>query len=173
MQKTVITPAIAVLAACLPAVAHAQSSASATATGSTTIVQPIGITRTANLSFGRLVRPASGGVYAVLYNGIDLVDEDEGLIVLDHGEVSRAKFTITGEGGQAVSISVPANFTMTNGANSIEATLEADTGTVISLSGSLGSTGTAELNLGSAFLLTSTQATGFYSGTFTVTVAYQ
>lgn len=171
MNKTSIILAASVLAVALPGVAHAQSSANASATGSTTIVQPITITKTADLSFGRLVKPVSGTAGAMVMSNIDDLDLEVGVAGLDN--VSRAKFTIAGEGGQAVSISMPANFTMSKGSDTISVELAPDVSGSITLSGALGSTGSASLNVGGLIYLDSTTPTGLYSGSFTVTVAYQ
>lgn len=41
-------------------IAHAQNNATATASGSATIVQPIQATSTQNLAFGTIVKPTTG-----------------------------------------------------------------------------------------------------------------
>lgn len=173
MKKTFMAITTAMLAVSLPGTAQAQSSASATATGSTTLFQPISIAKTSDMSFGRLVKPATGSVYVVLFNESGAINPEPGLQVLDAGSVARAVFTIAGEGGELVSISVPPSFTMSNGANTIAVTLEPNEGGVTTLSGSAGSSGNVTLGIGANFVLPSTQATGFYSGSFTVSVAYQ
>lgn len=172
MNKTFITIATSLLAAALPGVAHAQSTASASATGSTTIVQPITITKDADMFFGRIVKPAIGNAGAQILNSADELNLEVGLVGLDE-PVSRAKFTIAGEGGQAVSVSVPSNFTMSMGSDTLDVVLEPDLGPSVTLSNALGSTGTASLNVGGYFYVPSDKPTGVYSGTFTVTVAYQ
>lgn len=171
MKKTITVIAASVLAVSLPGIAYAQSSASASATGSTTIVQPITITKTADLSFGRLVKPVMGSGEVFLAESVDTLDVEGGVFALD--TASRAKFTIEGEGGQAVSVSVPATLTMSKGADTIDLALLPDLASAITLSGSAGTAGSASLNVGGIFNLRSDQATGVYSGSFTVTVAYQ
>ena len=87
------------------------------------------------------------------------------------GTASRAKFTVGGEGGQTYAITVPASFTLSNSGNDVTVTLtsSATTGT---LSGTLGSAGSQTFQVGGAFTIPSTQATGNYAGSFTVTTAY-
>lgn len=170
MNKT-ISMLAALLTAAAPGIAQAQSSESAVATGSTTIVQPIAITRTADLSFGRLLKPASGTAGAMVLSDADELELEVGIEGLD--DVSRAKFTITGEGGQAVSVSVPTGFTMSKGPDTIAVELVPEISGSVTLSGTLGSSGSAALNIGGFLYIDSSQPTGLYSGTFTVTVAYQ
>ncbi len=93
--------------------------------------------------------------------------------VLLSGTSSRATYTVGGEGAQAFSITVPANFSMTRsgGAETIVVTLTASA-TSGTLSGALASSGTATFGVGGSMDLTSSTATGAYSGTFNVTVQY-
>ena len=173
MNKIFITVATSVLAVALPGVAHAQSTASASASGSTTIVRPITITKTADMAFGTIVKPSSGTATIQLPSSGDTVSATGGAAAVSGGTLSRAKFAIGGEGGQAVSISVPASFNMSMGSDTIAVTLTPDLAASVNLSNAAGSSGSATLNVGGQFSLPSTQATGVYSGSFTVTVAYQ
>jgi spore coat protein U-like protein len=173
MKKTFICMATSALAMALPGVAHAQSSASASATGSTTIVRAITISKTADLSFGRIVKPTSGTGAIVVFSDADGIEESGNALYVDGSPISRAKFTIEGEGGQAVSVSVPSTFTMSKGSDTIAVTLYSDLAPSVTLSNALGSGGSALLNIGGQFSLPSSQATGLYSGTFTVSVAYE
>jgi Domain of unknown function (DUF4402) len=174
MNKNVLYAiAGSIIAASLPGVANAQSTASANATGSTTIVRPITLTKTADLAFGRIVKPTSGSGTVTMADSADTVAAASGAIALTGITTSRAKFTIDGEGGQAVSVSVPATLTMTKGADTITVTLDPDLGSSVTLSNALAAAGSASLNVGGNFTLPSAQATGLYTGSFTVTVAYQ
>lgn len=165
--------AFAVAATALSSSASAQSSATATATGSTTIVRPITITNTASLAFGRIVKPAAGTGTVTIADSGDTVSAASGAVALSGITTSRAKFDIAGEGGQAISVSVPANFTMSNGGDTITVTLDPDLGTTTTLSGALASAGSASLNVGGSFNVPDTTPTGLYSGSFSVTVQYQ
>ncbi len=99
MNKTFITIATSLMAAALPGVAHAQSTANAAATGSTTIVRPITITKDADMFFGRIVKPATGTAGVQILNSVDELNLDVGVVGLDE-PVSRAKFTIEGDPAQ-------------------------------------------------------------------------
>uniref|UniRef100_UPI0037BF8B3D DUF4402 domain-containing protein n=1 Tax=Brevundimonas sp. TaxID=1871086 RepID=UPI0037BF8B3D len=65
MIKTFAAVAAVVLTA-VAAPAFAQSSASTTGSGSITVIRPLTITKTADLKFGTVVRPASGSGTAVV-----------------------------------------------------------------------------------------------------------
>ena len=71
-----------------------------------------------------------------------------------------------------MSISVPSTFTMTGGANAITVTTIPSLSGVQVLSGALGSAGSLSFDVGGSFPLTSGTPSQVYSGTFSVTVAY-
>ncbi len=154
--------------------AFAQTS-SATTTGTTTIIRPVTISKTADLSFGRIVRPSSSTSTVALTDASDTVTASGNGLVLSGIATSRAKYNINGEGGQAVSITVPANFTMThtNTTDTLVVTLDPDLTASETLDSTLGNAGTKALNIGGSFPLATTTVTGAYSGTFNVSVAYQ
>jgi len=155
--------------------AYAQSSASATATGSTTIIQPVTVSKTSDLVFGRVVRPGSGSDTVSITNASDAVTASSGLafpIATAGVTTSRAKFTVAGEGGQTVALNIPATFSMTGAGSPIVVTLSSDKTGSQALGGSLGSSSSIDLNVGGSFTLDSSQVTGVYSGSFTVSAAY-
>lgn len=165
----VVAAVVGLLALSTPALA--QNSANTSATGSVTIIRPITITKTADLQFGRIVKPATGSASVTIANTADSVSA--GTAVSLGGTISRAKFTIDGEGGQAISVSV-GSLTM-NGpsASTLVVALTPDQVTGVQLSNALGAAGSLTLNVGGSFPLPAAATTGLYSGTFTVTVAYQ
>ena len=167
LSLTALVAAIAFSAT--PALAQASASASANAT--TRIIQAISITKTADMAFGNVVKPSTGNGTYTIGNGADTVAASGTGAAAASGTTSRAKFTVTGEGAQTFAITVPATMTMTSGANNVTVNLTtaAATGT---LSGALGASGTATVNVGGNFTIPSTQASGNYSGSFNVTVAY-
>ena len=149
--------------------AFAQSSASQTTTGTSTIIQPITLTAGTGLAFGTLVRPSTG-------SGVVTIDQTSGARTFTGGvvglasTVSRATYTVGGEGGQTFSIAVPATFSLT-GPSTIAVTLT-PTATTGTLSNAIGTAGTAAFGVGGNFTIAAATATGVYSGTFNVTVAY-
>lgn len=170
-----ISIACLVLLATLPATpALAQTSASASATGSTTIVRPLALTQQGSLAFGRIVRPASGSATVTIAQDSDTVTASGGATALAGGTTARARFSATGEGGQSVSVTVPTTLTMTGGnTDTLHVTLLPDVAGPTTLGGSLGEAGGRDIAVGGTFALPATQASGAYSGNFTVSVAYE
>ena len=157
--------------AALTTPALAQNSATATAAGSATIIQPITITKNNDLAFGTIVKPTSGTA-TVAIDGTTGVRTVTGTVAANATGVSRGLFTVSGEGAQHFSITVPSTFSMTAGTNSLVVTTTNPTGATGLLSGAIGSTGSLSMGVGGSFNLTSSTASGAYTGNFVVTVAY-
>jgi hypothetical protein len=176
VQSKILAAALMVSAASAPALAGPESS-SATANASALIIQPITVTKDRDIEFGTLVKPRTGSAKVTVDN--------TGTRTLGAGIASptssatptSAKFTIRGEGAQAMTVAVPASFDLTNGASTLTVTTSNDgsiaaSGTTKTLSGALGAEGSYEVLVGGEFDLASTTATGTYTGSFTVTAAY-
>jgi hypothetical protein len=173
MNKILSWLAIGVAAGGIASAACADTSTVST-TGSTTIVQPVTIAKTHDLAFATIVRPTTGNGTVALTASSDTVNVT-GTGTLATGTASRAKYTITGEGGQVVAVSFPATFDMSDGnSHTLTVTLASDaSGGTTTLSSTLGNTGTASLNIGGSFPVSSTTTSAAYTGTFNVDVAYQ
>lgn len=153
----------------LPAAALAQAPANTTA--SATIVRPLTITKTSDMAFGRIILPATGNGAVTLPANADTATPTNVTLL---GAVTRAKYTIDGEGGQVVTIATPPTFDMAGpGADVLTVTLASDLGAATTLSNALGAAGTATLNLGGSFPVAFNTTAGTYTGTFDVTVSYQ
>lgn len=176
MQSKFLAAALLVSAASAPAFAGPESD-SASASASALIIQPITVTKDRDIQFGTLVKPRTGSAKVTVAN--------DGTRTLGTGIASpsssatptSAKFTIRGEGAQAMTVAVPASFDLANGDNKLAVTTSNDgsiaaTGTTKTLSGTLGSEGSFEVLVGGEFDLASTTATGTYTGSFTVTASY-
>lgn len=155
------------------AFAQVANTATTTASGGVTIIQPITIDKTADLEFGRIVKPASGSGTVTITNGSDVVTAASGAVKLSGITTSQAKFTIGGEGGQALNLTVPATFDISDGSATLTVTTNNNLGATPTLSNALASAGSASLLVGGAFALPATAATGRYTGTLSVTVSYQ
>jgi hypothetical protein len=162
--------ALAGLVAAVASPALAQSTASVTVNSTGRIIAPITLTKDSDLLFGTIIKPNTGNGTVTISNAADTVAVT-GTGTASMGTASRAKFTVGGEGGQTYAITVPASFTLSNGGNNVTVALSssATTGT---LSGALGASGTQTFQVGGSFTIPSTQATGNYAGSFTVTTAY-
>ncbi|MBD7941580.1 DUF4402 domain-containing protein [Brevundimonas guildfordensis] len=174
MNKTLIAAAAVVAFTAVAAPALAQS-ASTTGSGSITVIRPLTITKTADLKFGTVVRPSTGaGSVAVSAAGARSVAG--GVVGLSSGDTpAAAAFTVAGEGGQSVSVTIPATFSMANGSDTLTVTTSNSlTGSAASqtLSNALGSAGSLAFTVGGSVPVASTTATGAYTGSFTVSAAY-
>ncbi|GAB2769787.1 DUF4402 domain-containing protein [Salinimicrobium soli] len=95
----------------------ARSQATATFTASATIIEPIGISTTSNMSFAHLEAGSGGSVI--------LSPEDQRFTTGDvhlaaGGEVSAAAFEVTGQQGFSFSISLPEqDFILSNGSDQL------------------------------------------------------
>lgn len=163
---------LALTAVAAPALAQ---SASTTGSGSITVIRPLTVTKTADLKFGTVVRPATGSGTAVI-SAAGARSVTGGVVGLSSGDApAAAAFTVAGEGGQSVSVTVPASFSMANGTDTLVVTTSNSlTGSAASqtLSNALGSAGSLAFTVGGSVPVASTTATGAYTGTFTVSAAY-
>lgn len=155
--------------------ALAQVSGTTTGTGSVTIIRPITVTKNADLKFGTVVRPGSGAG-TVVVSAAGARSTTGSVLALASGDTPQAaQFTVDGEGGQSVSVTIPATFSIANGSNTLTVTTSNNlTGSAASqtLSNALGSAGTLVFKVGGSVPVDSTSATGLYTGTFTVAAAY-
>lgn len=137
------------------------------------VLRPLALSKTADLAFGAVSRPTSGsGTVRIDANGT-LSLSGGGMTAYPGGVRGAAAFTVSGEGGQSVSVSVPSSFTMSGSGGTLTVdTLPDNAGSQV-LSGSLGNSGSLSLNVGGQFPLSSTTKAGAYSGTFLVTVQYE
>jgi hypothetical protein len=174
MKKSIICLAAGVgLLSGVPAFAQAANTDSDTANGSVTIIRPLTITKDTDLVFGRVVQPRTGTGTVAIANTSNTVTAAAGAVALAGITTSRAVFTVDGEGGQVVTVTIPSTFNLTKGSDSITVNLDPDVGSTVTLSNALAAAGSAAINVGGGFNLPSTQASGAYTGTFDVTVAYQ
>ena len=147
-------------------------SGSATAT----VLRPIGLSflPAGGLIFGKIERPAlAAGNGTVAVNDSTGVRTVTGTVAADPSPApSNVTYTVTGEGGTAFTIAVPATMAMLSGANSLTVTLTSTHTGSQTLSNSLGSAGTFSFSVGGSFPVTNVTPSGVYSATFPVTVSY-
>lgn len=164
----------AVLAAMLAVVstpAFAQDTAEADS--SVTIIVPITVDKTADLSFGTVARPVTGsGTVSINPNNGDRTVGGAAAPV-SGGTIGRAVFSVTGDANRAYTATIPANFVLTNGtaAEDITVTLSSSLGSTGAVSTALVS-GAATIGVGGDFTITATTPAALYEGSFIVSVAY-
>lgn len=170
MKKTTLI-ALTALAAIVLLVpsgsAMAQNQASAQADATATIIAPITLTNTADLQFGNVVASTAAGTIVVdTAGGRTWTAGATGISGLP---VSAAAFTVGGGANRTFTITLPASTTITNGAENM--TVDTFTSS-LGASSVLDGSGAAALAVGGTLTVNANQATGSYSGTFSVTVAY-
>jgi hypothetical protein len=169
MLLRTLCPAFALV---LPHAAMAQ--VAETATGSLTIVQPLTITKDADLRFGSIVKPSTSGSVAISTAGARSVTD--GVQALSAGDTPQAaRFTVSGAGGHALSIQIAPSITISSGTHALLVTTTNNlTGALAAqvLSGTPEASGTLEVRVGGSVSLASTTEPGTYTGVLTVSAAY-
>lgn len=137
------------------------------------VVRSLAITKSADLGFGRIALPSSGSGLVSLnpVTGLRTVT-GTGAAALATPAPTAAQFTIAGEGGQSVSVTVPATFSMTGPNGAITVTTSANVSGAQVLSGTLGTAGTLAVRVGGSYPFAATTPKGAYSGSLTVMVQY-
>lgn len=149
--------------------------AGATTTSTATVIEPIAITKTADLVFGDFA-PGAGGTVTVATDGTRTVS---GAILSTAGATpTAAKFDVTGNADSTYSISLTPAAALTDSVSTETMALSvfsdltaggATSGTVAS--GTL-TGGAQSIYLGGELTVGATQAAGTYTGDVTVTVEY-
>lgn len=131
----------------------------------------LAISSTSPLNFGRIQIPSSGSSTITLNasNGNRTVSGNA--VGYATPAPTRGAFTINGEGGQQVSLSIPSSIQLT-GPGTLSVNITDNTPNTPRLSGSLGTAGTHSFNVGGSFQITPTTPTGAYSGLLAVNVDY-
>ena len=157
---------LTLIAVSLSATAFAQSSATATANATAKILTPIAIAKLTDLNFGTLVSGPAPGTVIVDPAGTRTAS---GGVSLVSSSPTAAQFNVTGQGSTAYTIAVPGSISITNGTD----TMVVNTFTSNpSGTGTLSALGAQQLNVGATLNVAASQASGNYTGTFNVTVAY-
>jgi len=137
------------------------------------VFRPIALSNATGLAFGKIVRPSTGTGSVAVNNSTGARSvTGTGAIGLNSPTPSRAAYTVSGEGGQVFTLSVPASFSMTGPGTALTVTLTSTATGSQTLSSTLGSAGTFAFGVGGSFPFSSTTVTGAYSGSYSVTVQY-
>ncbi|PCI06504.1 MAG: hypothetical protein COB81_00350 [Flavobacteriaceae bacterium] len=159
--------------------AMAQNTATVSNDAFATIIAPITIAKGQALNFGAIIKGA--GTVILSTEGVRTNDysafagEAAGN---QSGTVTAGTFDVTGENNYTYAITLPGDViltevidgtaTMTVNAFNCKTATDADAG----LDGTLNSSGADVITVGAKLAVSATQASGVYSGTFDVTVAY-
>ncbi len=145
----------------------AQNSASTSANATARIITAIAITKNTDLNFGDVVPGTSIGTVVVTPAG---ARSSTGGASLGNGSaVTAATFSVTGQGSETYAVTLPASITINGGGSSMTVDTFASTpnGT-----GTLSAGGSDTLSVGATLNVGASQAVGTYTGSFSVTVAY-
>jgi hypothetical protein len=157
------------LAAGFGVAGQAAAQTSQSATGSITVMQPVlNVTKTADLSFGAVVRPTSGA-------GTISIDANTGTVTASNlaqasgNTTSRAAFTVDGQANANIQVTYPSsiNLLRSGGSETLTVNLTSTMG-----GGQIAANGAVSFHIGGQVTLASSTVAGAYSNSFTVTVAY-
>ena len=161
--------AIAILFSGVSVISSAQ--VTATATASSTIVTPIGITKTVDMNFGNVAINASAGGTVVLAPAGTRTSTGGVTLPATAGTVAAAEFNVTGANNYTFSITLPStSHEIKSGSNTMSVTGFTSTPTP---TGTL-SAGSAIVKVGATLNVSAGQAAGTYTSVtpFEVTVNY-
>jgi hypothetical protein len=153
--------------------------ADGTGTANATVVRPIAIGNSSpNLRFGSFSTTGAGQTVAVATDGARTL---VGVLGVSNSQSAfgAASFNVSGEAGMTYAITLPTTINITTGGGGAAETMEVSsfvsnpsgTGTLSGTAGS-NSSGSQTLLVGATLTTVASQATGSYTGNFTVTVQY-
>jgi len=144
-----------------------QSSLTSSSSIAATVVSPISVSTTTDLSFGVVIASGVPGTVTVTPAGAR--SASGGATLGSAATVSPAIFTVTGDANNSYSITLPASGLVTCGATSMVVDSFTSTPTP---TGDLGPGGSQTLTVGASLQVNNSQTICTYSGSVDVTVAY-
>ena len=162
--------AVAILFSGVSVISSAQ--VTATATASSTIVTPIGITKTVDMNFGNVAINSTTAGTVVLAPAGTRTSTGGVTLPATAGTVAAAEFNVTGANNYTFSITLPStSHEIKSGSNTMSVTGFTSTPTP---TGTLSATGSATVKVGATLHVSAGQAVGTYTSVtpFEVTVNY-
>ncbi len=149
-------------------------SASATAKVTATVVTPIQITKTADLTFGKIVAGSNRGTIKIEPNDTKTTTGDVTIAAFPNEITTAAQFIVDGHPNATYSISVPTSLIVTRQGGTETMVIDHIT-TTPATSGTLSENGEQTVKVGATLHIEANQAIGTYENEngITVTVAYQ
>ena len=164
--RNICATAVMVLA-CGADAAFAQATATSSANAS--IVTAIGLSNTVALDFGDVVAGATAGTGVVGSAGAR--SNTGGATLGNASGAAAASFNVTGAANATYAITLPSSTTVSTGGTT-PVTMTVNTFTKSVTTGTLSASGTGSFKVGATLQVGASQALGAYTGSFTVTVAY-
>ena len=169
-MKSIKFFAVAILFSGVSVISSAQ--VTATATASSTIVTPIGITKTVDMNFGNVAINSTTAGTVVLAPAGTRTSTGGVTLPATAGTVAAAEFNVTGANNYTFSITLPStSHEIKSGSNTMSVTGFTSTPTP---TGALSATGSATVKVGATLNVSAGQAAGTYTSVtpFEVTVNY-
>lgn len=169
---TVVARGLASAVAVMAANCHA---ASAVATASATVLAPIAIAKSADLSFGRFA-PGTGGSVTVSTSGVRVANST--MLSGPDSSATAARFELSGNPAASYDITILASATLDDGAAHSMALVTCSDLTMANTTsgnvaiGTLSAAGSQSLFVGGTLSVDAAQLAGRYSGNIAVTVEY-
>jgi hypothetical protein len=143
-------------------------------TAQATVLRPLSLSKSADLSFGTIIPPSSGsGSVTLDASDASLAVTGTGARAIATPAPNLAEYTVTGEGGQsfAIDMDLETTFDMT-GPATLPVTLNTNADASPVLVGLPTQQGSYSFRVGGSFPIAHDTPAGAYSGTFVVTVVY-
>jgi hypothetical protein len=137
---------------------------------SATNIQAISISGNSSIDFGTFYAPTSGSGGSVIIAPDGTRSSPQGKVTLAGGSPSAASFSVGGSPNTAYTVTVSSPGTLTNGSG---ASMAIGSFTHDNTDDALPASGSETINIGASLTVPKNQASGTYTGTFTVTVDYQ
>ncbi|HVP40048.1 MAG TPA: DUF4402 domain-containing protein [Candidatus Saccharimonadales bacterium] len=163
----VVVGAVAALA---PLAQAQMNNATTTANAGVTMITAIGIARTSHLNFGSVVAGALLGTVVQTAAASPVRSATGGTTLGSASAVTPATFNVTGQANNTYAITLPSSaITISDGPDNmgVDTFTSSPSGT-----GTLDGSGAQTLYVGATLHVGASQASGVYSGSFSVTVTY-
>ena len=160
--------AVAAVAWSIAASASAQTTQSSG--GTINIYTPaLVVNKSSDLSFGTVSRPTAGNGTVQLDVNTGNVTVTGGITIISGNPATRAAFTISGTPQTNINVTFPQTFnlTRTSGSETLQVSLASSHS-----GGQLNAAGTLSVNMGGQLVVAASTVAGAYTGTYTVTAAY-
>lgn len=169
MRKTVLLLASLFVMVLATQRVNAQNQASVSANATATIVKSISIEKNADLQFGKIIAGSTAGQVQIQTDGSRTIAAGDVVLFNQGSDHQAAAFKTIGSPNATYSLSFPSSVSLTGPTGSDPMTIE---GFVHSATGTLSASGEETFNVGATLNVGANQAAGEYTGTFSVTAAY-
>lgn len=170
MKKITLIAAIVMIAFTTNSFAQDNASVATSAT----VITPIAIAPGVELNFGDIVGTAAGGTVTISADGTTRTPSDPNLIIGQQSGFTAATFAVTGEASYTYAITLPADFSVTNGIEVGSPTMVVSGfATTPGATGTLSTEGAQTVTVGAMITLAASQPSGVYTNADGLNIAVQ